>query len=227
MPTPPIVGITLDIVENDQRKVVNVGLAYAERVSAAGGVPIFLAPIAARIADYLNVCDAYVFTGGDDPKMEAFGTATHPNAKPMHPQRQEFELGLLRAIADRRPHAPVLGVCLGMQLMTLNAGGKMDQYLPDSLASHARHKQQVHPVFPCDADAARMIPTGQVWSNHRQAMVGAGLLRVIAKSDDGVIEAVDDPGRPFYVGVQWHPERTEDAGLGQGIFAALVRATRS
>lgn len=64
--------ITLDVVENDQRKVVNAGLAYAERVSAAGGVPVYLAPIVPRIADYLAICDGYVFTGGDDPKTEAF-----------------------------------------------------------------------------------------------------------------------------------------------------------
>jgi len=226
MPSPPLIGITLDVVETDHRKVVNAGLAYAERVSNAGGVPVFLAPIAARIPEYLRTFDAFVFTGGDDPKMEPFGITTHPKAKPLHPIRQEFEVGLLKSLSDRRPHAPVLGVCLGMQLMTLLSGGKMDQHLPDSLASHEHHKHHAHPVFPCDADAARLIPTGQVWSNHRQAMLGAGLLRVIAKSDDGVIEAVDDPARPFYVGVQWHPERTEDSRLGQGLFDALVRATR-
>ena len=226
MANPPLIGITLDVVENDQRKVVNAGLAYAERVSAAGGVPVYLAPIVPRIADYLAICDGYVFTGGDDPKTEAFGVPTHPAAKPMHPIRQEFEVALLKTLSDRRPHAPVLGVCLGMQLMTLLSGGKMDQHLPETLPSHERHKRNTHPIFPCDSDAARRFPTGQVWSNHRQAMVGAGFMRVVAKSDDGVIEAVEDPARPFYVGVQWHPERSEDANLGQGVFNALVRATR-
>jgi len=49
---------------------------------------------------------------------------------------------------------------------------------------------------------------------------------VIGRSDDGVIEAIADPARPFYVGVQWHPERTADPVMGLGVIRRLVDAAR-
>ena len=63
-------------------------------------------------------------------------------------------------------------------------------------------------------------------SSHHQAVRETGRLRVVAVADDGVIEAIDDPGRRFYLGVQWHPERTGDVSLGAGVFARLVEAAR-
>lgn len=206
------------------RLKVDCGLAYAMCVERAGGVPIMLPPIPSLIAEHLRLGDGFILTGGDDPKMEAFGVPTHAQAKVIHPQRQAYELGLLDALRSR-PDTPVLGVCLGMQLMTLHAGGRLNQYLPDTLASHAMHKNAEHSVNP--ERGCTLIESGIVWSNHRQAMSSAGTLAVIAWSDDGVIEAVADLSRPHYIGVQWHPERTTSAAMGQRILNDLVSsATR-
>ncbi len=60
-------------------------------------------------------------------------------------------------------------------------------------------------------------------SHHRQAVADPGALAILAHSDDGVIEAIGDPDRPFYLGVQWHPERTDDPVLGMDLFRHLVR----
>ena len=49
-------------------------------------------------------------------------------------------------------------------------------------------------------------------------------LEIIARSDDGVVEGVIDPTRRFYVGVQWHPERTEAEETGLGVVRSLVQA---
>ena len=65
---------------------------------------------------------------------------------------------------------------------------------------------------------------GEVYSHHHQALADAGTLRVVATAPDGVIEAVQAPDRPFYLGVQWHAERTEDPGLGLELIRNLVRA---
>ena len=65
--------------------------------------------------------------------MERWGVPTHPRAKPVDGRRQAFEVALLEAL-DAHPARPVLGVCLGMQLMALHAGGGLDQHLPDSLS---------------------------------------------------------------------------------------------
>lgn len=231
----PLVGITCDIVLGDplgsqgHRLRAQSPLTYADAVVEAGGTPILLPPRPDLAAQLLAACQAVVFTGGADPRMEPFGLPTHPAANLMHPQRQAFESTLLAEL-DRQPHRPVLGVCLGMQLMALHAGGRLNQCLADTLASHQRHvKDFAHPVAPTAVipGPAGAIQPGPVASNHRQAVSDAGRLRVIAKSDDGVIEAVDDPARPFYLGVQWHPERTGFAPLGLDLFRRLVAAAVS
>lgn len=257
-------GITTDISEaataRGPRLKADVGVAYAQCVLRAGGVPLFLPALPEAIADHLAICDAFVFTGGDDPRTEEFGHPTDPRTTPLHPQRQAYEVALLRAL-ENQPQKPVLGVCLGMQLMSLVAGGVLDQYMPDSRPDAGRHWDQEHDVIPvgshgtpqgCTASggtasggtalqsrAGLQIPeghhsgagchsknieralSGRVLSKHKQAVIDPGRLQVLAVSDDGVIEAVGDPSRPFYVGVQWHPERTPDQAVGQSIFDAM------
>ncbi len=220
----PLIGITMDVVEGNQGRLkVDCSLAYAACVEKAGGMPVMLPPLVDQVEEHLHLCNGFVLTGGDDPKMEGFGVATHPQAKVIHPQRQTYELALLEALRRHQPDAPVLGVCLGMQLMALHAGGTLDQYLPDSLASHAMHKNGEHPVGP--ASGCGLIKAGTVWSNHRQAIDSPGTLTIAATSSDGVIEAVCEPARRYYVGVQWHPERTKSADLGQRILNDLVSSS--
>lgn len=206
-------------------------LAYAQAVERAGGVPVVLPPIVELIPSQLELCRGFVLTGGDDPRTEMFGEQTHSMAKPMHACRQEYEVGLLRAL-DSRQQAPVLGVCLGMQLMALCAGGRLDQHMPDNVptaAQHAANSTHGLEIEPGGHVLARCMAAGggascRVTSHHRQAVSEAGRLRVVARAPDGVIEAIDDPARAFYLGVQWHPERTAHLGAGQALFEALVAA---
>jgi putative glutamine amidotransferase len=210
----PRIGISTDLA--DGRFTVDV--RYADLVAGCGGLPLLLPAQPDRVADVIELCDGFVLTGGDDPIMEHWGEPTHPRAKPLHPRRQAYEIALLAALAEL-PQRPVLGICLGMQLMALHAGGRLDQHLPETLATHDRHWGRVaHPVTGALGD-------GAVVSHHRQAVVDPGLLSVIATADDGVIEAVRDEQRPFYLGVQWHCERTEDETLGPGLIRDLVAAT--
>jgi putative glutamine amidotransferase len=146
----------------------------------------------------------------------------------MHAQRQEFEIALLAEL-QRRPAAPVLGVCLGMQLMALHAGGKLNQHMPDDTPTAEQHRNDaVHDIRLAPGAAAHsLIAPGPVTSHHRQAVRDPGKLRIVARAPDGVIEAIDDPARPFYLGVQWHPERTAFEPLGKSIFLRLIQAARS
>lgn len=215
-----MIGITPDVVDRNGRLTCRVADAYADRVARAGGVPVVLSPSVGLIGEYLGRLDGFVFTGGDDPIMEDFGAETHSSATRVHPHRQAFEIALLRALAERP--TPVLGVCLGMQYMGLLAGARLDQHMPDSMGglAAARHWDTTHPVR---AEAGFPFGEGSAQSTHRQRLRDGGTLTVLARSDDGVIEAVGDPRRPFHLGVQWHPERTEGP-LGQPVFEGLVRA---
>lgn len=214
----PIVGITCDLQGGRAR----VRTTYAEAVVRAGGSPLLLPPMAGLAETHAELCDALVMTGGDDPIMEAFGVATHPEATKVAPERQEYELALLTAW-NEQGDKPLLGVCLGMQYMALAAGGTLDQHLPDTTETHADHAgERVHAI-----DSERgVLPDGRVTSHHHQAVSEAGSLAVIARAHDGVIEGVADPARRFALGVQWHPERTKDPALGQSLFDRLVEAAR-
>lgn len=194
--------------------------AYTHAVTTAGGIPIILPPVLRDIDAHLALCDAFVLTGGDDPVTEPFGVTTHPAAVRVHGSRQTYETQLLRALASERPRAPVLGVCLGMQIMSLVAGGALNQHLPETHATHADHWDRDHDIVP----SGPALAPGSVHSRHRQAIAAPGSLDVLATSPDGLIEAVGDPRRPFYLGVQWHPERTDCAPLGLDLFKRLVSA---
>lgn len=235
--TSPLVGITASLDDRDLR----VRRAYTLAVERAGGTPLLLVPPTAALDDaalaagaqrFVALCDAIVFTGGDDPATERYGEPTHPAAKRVHPDRQRFEEALLGALdADEKARAkPVLGICLGMQMMALHAGGSLHQHLPESCATAAEHMDdRRHAIEPAPEaggtrPAAAILGPGEVTSWHHQAVRAPGRLRVVARAPDGVIEAVDDPARPFYLGVQWHPERTPDPRLGDGLFRGLVHA---
>jgi putative glutamine amidotransferase len=211
----PRIGITVDV--DDER--LKVGRGYAALVAAAGGDPLLLAPELAALPGYLELCDGFLLSGGDDPRTETWGEPTHPQATPLDPQRQAFEVALLEAL-EPRPEVPALGVCLGMQLMGLVAGGRLDQHLPDTLPTADRHWGRI------EHEVTGSLGDGVVLSHHRQAIVDPGGLRVAARAPDGVIEAIVAADRRHYVGVQWHPERTGDATLGAGLIARLVDAAR-
>lgn len=209
----PVIGITADADDRCYKSA----RAYSHMIAQAGGTPIVLPHQVERLDEYLALCAGFVFSGGDDPRMEHFGRATHPLATPLHPERQAFEVALLERLPRERP---ALGVCLGMQLMALVAGGDLHQRLPETLPTHEQHwGQKLHAI-------SGAIGTGEVQSHHRQAVSDPGRLEVAAVSNDGVIEALVDPACPFRVGVQWHPERTIDAALGLGLFERLVAACR-
>lgn len=217
----PIIGITTLVDEPNTR----VRRAYPNAVFAAGGTPVLL-PVPRpddrreAVQRYLDLCDGFVLTGGFDPTTERYGQPTDPRVTREHPDRQSFDEALLEALASE-PLRPVLGVCLGMQLMALHAGGRLNQWMSDTIPTHAAHyDDNRHPISPAVEQGP--ILAGEVTSWHRQAVDDPGRLRVIAVADDGVIEAIDDPDRPYYLGVQWHPERTATTALGLDLFRMLV-----
>ena len=240
MQSRPLIAVTCD-VEGDgaslSPKVWPSFGNYLRAVLAAGGDPV---PIGAWRAlrnggldraaiqrDY-KAFDGFVFTGGGDPEMSAFGVATHDAAKPklIHPMRQAYEMALLRELLAQRQEQPVLGVCLGCQLMALATGGTLDQHLPDSIGDAARAhgiegKDETHDITPI---VGVSLASGAVTGQHHQAIDDAGDFRVIARSADGVVEAIDLADHPNWLGVQWHPERTANIELGQALFDRFVAA---
>jgi putative glutamine amidotransferase len=213
----------------DSQRVM-VSRTYIASVTAAGGIPVLLCPVPGpgdpvveTARRHAELCDAFIFSGGDDPATEEYGAPTHPKANRVHPDRQRYEEALLEILAEDHPDKPVLGVCLGMQMMALLAGGTLNQHMPDDTVSAREHADgAVHEIRPVGDHALSL--DGKVTSRHHQAVRDAGALEVVAEAHDGIIEAIEDPERRFYLGVQWHPERTTHDALGGALFRALVGA---
>ena len=145
--------------------------------------------------------------------------------------RDVFELELLRQ-AERRG-MPVLALCRGAQLMTVGYGGRVQPLAPEQAGRHgltvkslAAHEVRIEAGTRLHA----LVGEGPftVSSTHFQGIADAGpRLRVAARADDGVIEAVELPGPRFVLGLQWHPEWEPLAGdRSLAPFRALVAASR-
>jgi len=207
------------VKEENGKTFFIVHSAYVNSVKEAGGVPFLIPHIPELAADALDALDGVLLTGGDDIDTRDFGQALHAKADLMPPLRQRGEFALLRAL-DQRPTLPVLGICLGMQLMGVHNGCPLIQHLHDVIADGDRHVgNKIHSI-------TGSIGSGQVTSSHHQALASAGPFETLALSDDGVLEAIRLANRSFYVGVQWHPERTQDQKLGLGIIEKLVNAAQ-
>jgi putative glutamine amidotransferase len=195
---------------------------YVAAVTAAGGRAVLLPPDDLD-ADVLRVLDGLVLSGGADVDPELYGAEPGPLTV-TRPERDASELLLARAALDH--DLPVLGVCRGMQLLTVAAGGTLHQHLPDVLG-HEGHRpapavyghQEV--TFEAGSRIATLMGDDRrVQCYHHQGVADAGSLTVTGRTEDGLIEAVEQQGRTFVVGVQWHPEVVRDKRL----FGALVAA---
>lgn len=199
---------------------------YALSVERAGGVPLLLppqgSPEAARIA--LSRLDGLLIAGGADINPARYGQEPGPHVKTWYDDRDAWELWLL-AEAERE-RLPVLGICRGMQMMAVAAGGSLVQHLPD-VVGHSAHGgtaagySSTEVIVDGEGRVAELIAERlTVPSHHHQAVAEHPGYRVVARDGDGVPQAMEAHGDRFAVGVQWHPETVEDSGLFEGLVAA-------
>lgn len=232
--TKPIIGIGSDILATPGRRDrVFAYTAYIESLRRAGAVPVLIPPQPENAADLVESLDGIVLAGGDDCDPAVYGEEPHPSVEPMDPRRQENDLMLARTARDRG--IPTLGICLGVQIMNIVAGGRIIQDIDSQVGTSIEHAsvpedRARHDVKIVDGTRLASIlgaRTLEVNSSHHQAIRSAGQgLRVTAQAPDGIIEGLEDPKHPFYVGVQWHPEDMPGEESATTIFRAFVEAAR-
>jgi gamma-glutamyl-gamma-aminobutyrate hydrolase PuuD len=214
--------------------VVLAPQGYVDGVGAAGGVPLLVPPteeIAEDPGAVLDRVDGLLLVGGEDLGPDAYGAERHPATGTTNERRDEAELALLREALAR--DLPVLGICRGAQLLNVAYGGDLVQELAE--ITDADPHLPVPGTFGRHAvtvEGGRLRElTGEaietVASHHHQSMgrLGDGLVAT-AHAPDGLVEALEDPSRPFALGVLWHPEEDARSG-GAPIFRGLVDAARA
>jgi putative glutamine amidotransferase len=202
---------------------------YVVTLTNAGAIP-WLIPLIddETLRGIYDALDGVFLPGGADIDPVSYGTAPHPLCDKTDRDRDRVELALARwAMEDDKP---VLGVCRGMQLNNLAAGGTLYQDLAEQMPGSIKHDYfpfagaafrrdyLAHPVEVAAASRlAGVFGAGplKVNSMHHQGVreLGGGLA-VSAVAPDGLVEGVEGSDGGYVVGVQWHPEALTDSEAG-------------
>ncbi|MEW5865692.1 MAG: gamma-glutamyl-gamma-aminobutyrate hydrolase family protein [Bacillota bacterium] len=227
----PLIGITCSTESNGSRRHI-LSYDYVHAVGAAGGDPVILPPSDAQAASNLaNTLDGILLSGGVDIDPRHFGEDPHPRLGSIDPERDDFELALVRAALQ--VGTPLLAICRGIQVLNVAAGGTLFQDIPSQMSGAIKHRQDAprhhasHRVtVERHSKLAGMVGAGEVLVNsfHHQAVrdLAPGFI-VSARATDGVIEGIESTHDLFVVGVQWHPESMTDVYPAMlEIFATFV-----
>ncbi|MGA9859226.1 MAG: gamma-glutamyl-gamma-aminobutyrate hydrolase family protein, partial [Solirubrobacteraceae bacterium] len=207
-------------------------VSYPRAVSRAGGIALLVAPdplLTAHPDDLLARIDGLIVSGGNDVAPESYGDEPHPETKGAAPERDAFEIALIRRAVEL--DMPVLGVCRGMQVLNVAFGGTLIQHLPETVG-HEDHRRVPGSFDNADhdvrlaADSLAAEAAGELLhptkSHHHQGVdvIGEGLIVTGTSTLDDLPEAIELPGQRYVLGVQWHPEADE----GSPVIASLVTA---
>ena len=214
---------------------------YILTLTAAGALP-WMIPLVGSDEETLRgiyaELDGVFLPGGADIDPASYGRDPHALCDKTDPARDAVELALARwALADDKP---VLGVCRGLQLLNVAAGGTLYQDIAEQRPDAAKHDYfpfggrnytrdfLAHEVeIVAGTRLASLLGAGRVAVNsmHHQAVRDlAEGFAVSAVAPDGIVEALEGPGS-FVLGVQWHPEALTDNDRGaRRLFEAFIAA---
>ena len=224
----PVIGIT----GNYEDLTCKLGRGYYQSVVAAGGVPVVIPPVADKhvIVNTLEHIDALILSGGGDINPLWAGEEPSPKLHGINQERDLPELLIARLAYNRQ--IPMLGICRGIQTLATAFGGKVAQDISDvATIKHSQDADRSEPthsvIIDEDSSLFDIYKSTKVMVNsfHHQAVAEAGdKFRVIAKSPDGIIEAMESSEFKSILGVQWHPECLEE---GLPLFQWLVNEAKS
>ncbi len=215
----PIIGINLDVTGGSPPQAA-IQSTYFEAVQKAGGIPVLLPPMPdSDLDDLFRSLQGLMLIGGLDYCPTKYGEQASSLVELCDPRREDFDFRLIdRTIS--RTDMPILGICAGAQLLNIALGGSLIQdinsELPDTQVVHTinagwQANPHKHPInLKLSSQLGKIYKSDRlnVPTSHHQSVkkLGQGLIAV-AHADDGIIEAIELEGRPFTIGVQWHPER--------------------
>jgi putative glutamine amidotransferase len=239
MPAQPLIAlIATRQLHLKRAPTYEIPQAYLDAILTAGGLPILLPtslPITA-LPELVNRFDSFVLSGGGGVEPALYGGHLDATVHSIDPERDAFECALIPLVLEA--DKPLLAICRGAQILNVALGGSLYEDIPSALPEALRHDW--YPNIPRDYLAhiveikpgsrlAEILGTHKLRTNslHHQAIrQPAPALEVVAHAEDGVIEAVELPGKRFAIGVQWHPECLPDEPAMQRLFSEFVNAAR-
>ena len=239
----PLIGCTTyrKIVDQDPPlDIIGLMPSYIDAVVAAGGIPVMI-PLglsAENVLAILQRVDGILLPGGGDIDPSEYALNGNGIGKSYSVDKDRDRVELLVAQTAVSTQKPLLAICRGIQVLNVALGGTLWEDIeaekPDAMAhdnyrkmprNHLAHTVNIAP----DSCLAQLIGTQQTAVNslHHQGIRDlAPNLTVSATADDGLIEAVEIPGHPFTLGVQWHPENLiYDLPPMLSLFQGLINAS--
>ena len=234
-----LIGITCGLKTQTGKSNVSIPEAYMQAVFKAGGLPVIIPETVstAELDGLRQRLDGLLLTGGADVDPLRYNGKPHPKVYGIDEQRDEVEINLAQLAASTG--WPFLGICRGIQVINVALGGTLFTDIEDQMPDALKHDYnsiterdfEAHPVqLEADSTLARTLSSVgglsvMVNSLHHQGIQKiAADLRPIAVAPDHLVEAVELPGHPFGLGVQWHPEAMPDSPQMQALFRAFVDA---
>lgn len=201
---------------------------YVSKLQAAGAVVVLLPPDADN-HEAISRIDGLVMAGGADIEPARYGAEHHEGTDIPRVERDASELGLYRAAREK--NIPVFGICRGLQIMAVAHGGSLHQHLPD-VVGNTLHRDAPGTfndhgaTFTPGSLIADLVGATKVTvnSSHHQAVDSPGDLIVTGLAEDGTIEVCEDTSVEFVLGVQWHPEFSDDEATSENIFRGFIAA---
>jgi putative glutamine amidotransferase len=223
------------------RPAVFLYTSYIDALESFGLAPLLVTPAhdVASIDALLSACCGLVLSGGEDVHPSRYGEEPSPALGHVEPLRDEMEFAAVSAAVARG--MPVFGICRGLQVLNVHFGGTLYQDIATDRPGEQLRHLQTQP-WSERTHGARVRPGSllsrivgedrlQINSFHHQAVKHlAPPMKVTARADDGLVEAIEHTDYPWMLGVQWHPERNEatapdtdpDRRLFQGFAAAVA-----
>jgi putative glutamine amidotransferase len=214
----PVIGVTTFVLNQPQKSYTAVSSNYSRSITKAGGTP-FLLPMIYEpevLEGYLDVIDGLLITGGDEGvNPQLYGENPVKELNCICPERDECECHLFTKAIELE--LPVLGVCRGMQLMNVAAGGTLYQDIFTQVTDSLGHLPKLMPVdelyhkivLASGSRIQKIFDCDELMVNsfHHQAVKRiAESFKATATSQDKIVEAIEHRHHPFAIGIQWHPE---------------------
>ncbi len=235
----PIVGMTyseMAVRDNEMRVRTYCTRKYYQALQNAGARVVLLPPVSAidEMNAYLDLIDGLLFPGGEDVDPRFQNEDPSPKLGIVNPLRDEFEIGIAGLAHERK--VPTLGICRGLQVMTIALGGSVYQDIGGlNGIQHSQNSPRWATSHRVNVEKSSFIgkiaKSSEIFTNsfhHQSINIVPKSLRVVGMAADGIIEAVESVRRFPYWGVQWHPEELANSqDHARNLFDGFVKAIKN